>query len=261
MEKEKLSYAERQKLKEKYIPLCAEGKLSIRKCAEILDIAPVSVFNLKKRYIEKGNQAFVNGHKGQKRSDEKFENRIKEIYTEVYGNKDFVNENAKEFFRILNDKYKISISYTTVRRILNAIDDRDLVANKYLRSSGLDISDFNKLFTRLSKELNKSNHGIIEQYGIVYLSDLLFDKAFRCLKKCVKLKDEKTFRTSYSLFEYVIENKIIDIEQEWNYWNKEHKYFTFIYDEKILEKVFSDIKNEYFKMFNKIKLYLDEVII
>lgn len=66
------------------------------------------------------------------KSDEKFENRIKEIYTEVYGNKDFVNENAKEFFRILNDKYKISISYTTVRRILNAIDDRDLVANKYL---------------------------------------------------------------------------------------------------------------------------------
>lgn len=261
MERDKLSYSEKQKLKAKYIPLCAEGKLSLRQCAKLIGIKHSSVHQLKKRYMEKGAKAFINGHTGQKRIDEAFENQIKTIYNEEYGSKDFVNENAKEFQRILNEKYNISISYKRVLIILKGIENRQLHANKYLRSSGLDFSDFNSLFTELSNVLIKTNHTVIEKYGIIYLSDLLFNKSFRCLKKNVKMKEEKNFRTSYSLFEFIIKNKIIDIDQEWNYWNKQHKYFTFIYDEKVLEKVFSDIKNIYFIMFSKIKSYLDEIIV
>ena len=85
---------------------------------------------------------------------------------------------------------------------------------------------------------------------------MLFDKAFLCLKKTIKLKDGTKIRTSYSLFEYISESNKISITEEWHYWNENHKFFTFIYDEKIRTKVIKDIKEVYFNMFKKIEEYL-----
>ena len=249
-----------QELKAKYIPLCCSGELSIRKCADLLGIAPVSVFNLKKRYEEKGELAFVNGHKGKKYPSKLTDDLVNNIivkYHELYSDKEFVNENAKEFYRILVDNYNFSISYANVLKILKTINDRELVSNKYLRSNSLDYSDFFKLYNLISEKISLSKYSNLEKFGLVYLCEILFDKSFYCLKKKIKKQSGKNFRTSHSLFEYIISSKKININTEWKYWLENHKFFTFIYDEKVLEKVISDIQNIYFGMFKRIYDYLN----
>ena len=51
------NYQSLQKRKAYFIPLCCAGKLSIRQCAEILEMAPVNVWKLKQKYLEKAIEA------------------------------------------------------------------------------------------------------------------------------------------------------------------------------------------------------------
>ena len=60
-------------LKMKYIPLCAAGLLSVRKCAKKIGIAPYSVSRLKKRYAQHGNATFVHGNTGRAPKNKKYD--------------------------------------------------------------------------------------------------------------------------------------------------------------------------------------------
>lgn len=260
MDDQNISYEEKQRLKALYIPLCCEGKITMLECAQLLNISPHSVLELKKRYKEKGNQAFVRANKGRKnpyKYNDEFSEKIFQIYDKEYGNKELVCENLKEFSRKLNNKYNIFVSYTSIQKLFKSRQDKsNSIATKYLRAQNLIFSDYNTIFNSLIEKIKIDSYTELEEYGIVYLCELLFDKAFLCLKKTIKLKDGTKIRTSYSLFEYISESNKISITEEWHYWNENHKFFTFIYDEKIRTKVIKDIKEVYFNMFKKIEEYL-----
>ena len=61
-ERQSMNY-ELQKRKMVYIPQCAAGVLSVRKCAKLIGIAPYSVSRLKARYRQFGAAIFIQGMK------------------------------------------------------------------------------------------------------------------------------------------------------------------------------------------------------
>ena len=111
------NYQSLQKRKSYFIPLCCSGKLSIRQCAEILGMAPVNVWKLKNKYLEKGPAAFVNGHKGlqyqKKKYSDEFRAEIIRLYREFWLDAPFAT-----FCVSLENYHGIKLSYPVVRSIL-----------------------------------------------------------------------------------------------------------------------------------------------
>lgn len=56
-----------------YIPQCAAGVLSVRKCAKKIGIAPYSVSRLKKRYLKYGTAVFIHGNTGRAPKNKQFD--------------------------------------------------------------------------------------------------------------------------------------------------------------------------------------------
>lgn len=56
-----------------YIPQCAAGSLSVRKCAELIGIAPYSVSRLKARYRKFGAVIFIHGNTGRAPKNKKYD--------------------------------------------------------------------------------------------------------------------------------------------------------------------------------------------
>ena len=114
-----LNYQSLQKRKAYFIPLCCTGELSIRKCAEILDLAPVNVWKLKQRYLAQGAAAFVNGHKGlqyqKKKYSDELRSEIVRLYSELWPDAPFAT-----FHEGLENYHGISLPYFAVRSILLA---------------------------------------------------------------------------------------------------------------------------------------------
>lgn len=110
-------YQSLQKRKAYYIPLCCSGKISISKCAEILDLAPVNVWRLKKRYKEKGAAAFVNGHTGlvyqKKKYSDEFRAELVRLYHEHWECAPF-----STFHEGLSLYHGIVLPYNALRLIL-----------------------------------------------------------------------------------------------------------------------------------------------
>lgn len=50
--------------KMQYIPMCCAGKISVRKAAKAIGIAPYSVTRLKNRYRKYGDSIFIHGNTG-----------------------------------------------------------------------------------------------------------------------------------------------------------------------------------------------------
>lgn len=64
---------ELQKRKMVYIPQCAAGVLSVRKCAKLIGIAPYSVSRLKARYRQFGAAIFIHGNTGRAPKNKKYD--------------------------------------------------------------------------------------------------------------------------------------------------------------------------------------------
>lgn len=113
------TYQSLQKRKAYFIPLCCSGELSIRKCAEILEMAPVNVWKLKNKYLEKGAAAFVNGHKGLQYQTKKYPDSLRaeilRLYRVFWPDSPFAT-----FCEGLALYHGISLSYPVVRSILLA---------------------------------------------------------------------------------------------------------------------------------------------
>lgn len=104
-----------QNRKKKYIPLCAQKKISIHKCAELIGITPQSVCRLKKRYLQCGDSVFIHGNSG-KRSRKK-------IYDYNQIANDYEKFKGTPFMSFRDDMadylaYKNVPSYTTLYKIL-----------------------------------------------------------------------------------------------------------------------------------------------
>lgn len=114
-----LNYQSLQKRKAYFIPLCCAGKISERKCAELLGMHHVSVHDLKKRYIAIGDKAFINGHKGlayqKKKYSDEVRSQIIRLYTEYWPDAPFATfcENLPAF-------HGLTVPYNAVRSILLA---------------------------------------------------------------------------------------------------------------------------------------------
>lgn len=70
---QKTMNCELQKRKMLYIPQCAAGLLSVRKCAKTIGIAPYSVSRLKKRYLKYGAAIFIHGNTGRAPKNKQFD--------------------------------------------------------------------------------------------------------------------------------------------------------------------------------------------
>lgn len=110
-------YQSIQKRKAYYIPLCCSGQISISKCAEILNMAPVNVWRLKNRYREKGDAAFVNGHRGlvyqKKKYSDELRSQIVQLYQEHWADAPFAT-----FCEQLPLCHSLVIPYHVVREVL-----------------------------------------------------------------------------------------------------------------------------------------------
>ena len=113
------SYQSLQKRKAYFIPLCCAGKISERKCAELLGMHYVSVHDLKKRYKALGPSVFVNGHKGlqyqKKKYSDEFRAEIVRLYTTFWTDAPFAT-----FHENLEKYHGIALPYTALRNILLA---------------------------------------------------------------------------------------------------------------------------------------------
>lgn len=112
-------YQSLQKRKAYYIPLCSAGKISERKCAQLLGLHYVSVHNLKKRYQAIGPAAFVNGHKGLNYQTKKYSDelraRIVSLYLEYWKDAPFAT-----FHEAMIKYHQIVMPYNAVRLILKS---------------------------------------------------------------------------------------------------------------------------------------------
>lgn len=129
-ERQSMNY-ELQKLKMRYIPLCAAGSLSVRKCAKLTGLAPFSVSRLKKRYKQYGASIFIHGNTGRAPANKKYnKNDIVDFY-----NKNF----SGAPFAVVADYYPQGGSYSTIYTALDSAGIMSPKAHKPIREKKLHL--------------------------------------------------------------------------------------------------------------------------
>lgn len=263
---------EKKALKQKYIPLFAEGKISERECARLIGIQPMSAWRLKERFLKEGYACFEHKNKGRKpknkihpREEEEF---IVELYLSEYENTEF-----RKFSKILREEYNIYYSYSSVSLLLKTHNIKSPLNGRYKTEKTTRDSDFFVFFEELRNALGYDGHttlpdidisihsGEVEaskMYGAFFLCECLYNSAFLELAKIIRDEKDIKLRTANSVFTYCIENNYLDIADEWEYWNENHKYFTLSYAKKIRENIIFDVHEVYFQMFCKIYDFLSE---
>lgn len=99
-------------LKMQYIPRCAQGAISIRKCAKQIGITPQSVCRLKKRYQQYGDAIFIHGNTGRTPKNRKYNSAdIVAFYN---------NKFSRAPFAVVAEYYPGDVSYSTLYNALTA---------------------------------------------------------------------------------------------------------------------------------------------
>lgn len=106
-----------QKQKAYYIPLVASGRLSIRKCAKMIDVSAQTVFVLKHRFLKYGASVFINGHKGKKYQKKKYSDPFRDKIVSLY-NEHWKDAPFSTFCEALSKYHDIVIKYHALRKIL-----------------------------------------------------------------------------------------------------------------------------------------------
>lgn len=255
-ESEKITITKKD-LKKKYLPMYARGEISSKEVCNILGITKQYLSSMKTEYLRKGEDYF-NDHKGhvgnipKNKTPEEISERICSLYKEKY---EF--RSLKEFVIDLEEIYKIKIAISTVKNIL---EEKGLYCRNSERFIGISNeqigTDFLSIITLMDKAIKKNELSEIEQFGLIELCELAFSKTYLTLNSFSKKLENTNYRTSYSCISHYVEEKYINIQEEWNYWNKNHEHFSYIYNEQYRRKVISDIRNVYYKMFKEIEKYV-----
>lgn len=250
---EKLSSAE---LKKKYIPMYARGELSAKETGNILGITIQQVSVLKKKYLIEGEDcSFEHKNKGKEannKTPDEIVKKIESLYLSEY--KEFP---ISDFQCILKEKYSIDISYNTLRNIIKSTGFKSPTADKYFGTSKETLgNDFIIIMELFSASISKEKYTELEEYGLIQLCDLAFNKSYLALNSISKKKYKLSYRTSYSLFTTFIEKGYLDIKESWTYWNKNHDKFSYIYNKPTRYKLIEDIRNIYYPMFKSIEDFI-----
>lgn len=248
----------RKELKKKYIPMYVRGEITSKEICNILEITPARLSQMKKEYLHKG-ESYLSEHGNKHRiptnvTPDEIKEKICTLYKEKYEFK-----SLKDFIIDLEDIYKIKISKSTVKKILEEKGIYFSYTERFIGISNEQIgTDFLSVMILMDETINKKELSVIEQFGLIELCELAFSKTYLTLNSFSKKIENKIYRTSYSCISHYIEDKIIDIQDEWNYWNKNHEHFSYVYNEQYRLKVISDIRNNYYFMFKKIENYIKE---
>ena len=110
-------YEQKQLRKSIYIPKCCRGEITNLQACQKIGISIPSVLQLKKKYREKGDLAFVRANKGHPAYNLKYDNlfirHIIELHDTYYKDTPY-----RAFWRCLRDIEHISIPYNSLRYIL-----------------------------------------------------------------------------------------------------------------------------------------------
>ena len=261
---------EKKALKQKYIPLFAQGKISERDCARLIGIQPVSAWRLKERFLKEGYACFEHKNKGRKPKNKLYSPEEEKFIVDLYLS-EFENTEFRKFTRILRKDYNILYSYSSVALLLKKHNIESPLTIKY--KGNKKESEYFVFFRELKNALGydgKSDLPYIEfainsekvesskMYGVFFLCDCLYNSAFLELKKIIFNTENINLNTAHSVFKYCIEKQYLDINDEWNYWNENHKYFFMTYDEKIRNETIFDVHEIYFQMFYKVYEFLSQ---
>lgn len=251
----KISMISKEDLKKKYIPMYSRGEITSKEVCHILGITPQYLSKLKKNYLCEGLNSLNNKRKGNIPTNKTSEELKDKIYT-LYKN-NFYFMSFSEFCTILKEKYNIKLSYPTLRNILLEKGLKSPTTDKF---SGKHEESIGKEYFEIIKFIEDGIATIeintLEEFGLIQLCELAFNKAYITLNNIAKQKYKMKFKTSYSLFSFFVEKKLIPIEDEFKYWNKHNEYFYYTYDIINRTRVINDINNIYINMFIKIKQYI-----
>lgn len=95
-----------------------EGHLTVNQAAERLALSPRRIKQLRKEYREHGAVAVMHGN-ANRPSPKRIDSKRKEEILDLRKNEILSKSNFAHFTEILNDRYAIKISYSTVYRILS----------------------------------------------------------------------------------------------------------------------------------------------
>lgn len=104
--------------KETYIPLFVAGVITNKQCANLIGISTVSVSRIKKRYLLKGNKAFIHGHTNKPSHNRKFDKKDKKEILHLYKTY-FPYAPFEVFLETIRKEFGKNISYTSVYTILS----------------------------------------------------------------------------------------------------------------------------------------------
>ena len=155
-----MNEALRQK-KALYIPLFVAGKITNKQCAALVGISTVSVSRIKKRYLLKGDGAFIHGHTGKPSHNTKFTTKEKKEIALFY--KKFYSP-YEIFFETVRAELKKDISYTCVYNILNNAGYMSPKAHKPTKANGTFIYHGEKF--RVNLPFKKFTLCISETLGV-----------------------------------------------------------------------------------------------
>lgn len=109
---------EMKRKKELYIPLFVAGVITNKQCAILIGISTVSVSRIKKRYMLKGDGAFIHGHTGKPSHNRRLSEKDKKEIVNLY-KKHFPFAPFEVFLETLQKEFGANISYTSVYTILD----------------------------------------------------------------------------------------------------------------------------------------------
>ncbi|MBQ3825095.1 MAG: helix-turn-helix domain-containing protein, partial [Spirochaetaceae bacterium] len=101
--------------KQKYIPLCFRGKISIKQAAEKIGIKYNSVWRLKKRFSQHGEAIFIHGNTGRKPKNTRHDdNAIFDFYKKHFDGSPFMV--CRDYY----SRFCSAVSYSKVYRVLTS---------------------------------------------------------------------------------------------------------------------------------------------
>lgn len=112
------AHEQKMEMYRRYIPLCAEGKLSLTKTAFKLDLTVQAVCRLKKRYKAEGESIFIHKNKG-RISPHKMEPDFEEKIIKLYFENNWNGCPYRTFWRALKNFYSIHMPYTTLVAVMH----------------------------------------------------------------------------------------------------------------------------------------------
>ncbi|MDD5929329.1 MAG: LuxR C-terminal-related transcriptional regulator [Spirochaetales bacterium] len=246
-------------LKKKYIPMYARHEISAKELCNIFGHSIQWATRIKRRYLEEGEKCTFERKRTKSVSPNKTSDEIANKIINLYST-NYRQFSIAEFTKILKVKFNINLCEATVSRILREKGLKSPTADKYLGQSKESLGiDYYAVMEIFHSSVNKMDYSEIEEYGLVQICDLAFIKAYSSLNSISKKKFKLKFRTSYSLFEYFIDNGYLNIRDFWSYWNNNHDKFSYIYNKPTRYKVIQDIKYIYFPMFRIIEEYIREM--